>query len=207
MAEDAVTLRPAMVRKEIRRLDRYLAGARSYVEFGCGGSTLMAVRSPVERAWSVESDPGWIDRIRTDPEIAAAERAGRLTLWHADIGRTKGYGYPVLPWWSRPFRTKLREKWPTYYESIWSLDGPADADLFLVDGRFRVACGLSVAAHCRGDALVAVHDFNNRPEYGELLTVYDKLDEARNLVILRRKPSVGAGEIAGLLERFRYDPD
>ena len=205
MADDVPRLRPAMNGKEIKKLASYMAGAKSYVEFGCGGSTLLAVQSPVERAWSVESDIGWIDRIRSHPEIASAEASGRLKLLHVDIGPTKGYGYPTRPWWLRLIGGG-RGKWPAYYESIWSLAAPAEADLFLVDGRFRVACGLSVAARCRDEALVAVHDFNNRPEYQTLLEVYDKVDEVRNLVILKRKPS-GAERAGALMERFRYKPD
>lgn len=204
--DDIPALKPAMTPKEVACLQKYLGAAQSYVEFGCGGSTLLAVRSPVKRVWSVESDPKWMELIRRHPDIAAAEQAGRLTLVHADIGPTKDYGYPATPWW-RLYRPAHQEKWPNYYETIWNEAGAAEADLFLVDGRFRVACGLAVAAHCGDEAIVAVHDFTNRPEYEVLLEVFDRLDQARNLVVLRRKPGIGAERIAELMGQFRHKPD
>jgi hypothetical protein len=199
-------LKPAMTGKERTCLEKYLATAQSYVEFGCGGSTLMAVRSPATRIWSVESDTAWLERIRRHPEIAAAEQAGRLTLCHVDIGPTKEFGYPATPWW-RLYQPGHREHWPRYYESIWASPGAAEADLFLVDGRFRVACGLAVAAHCRDEAIVAVHDFTNRPDYQALLEVFDTVDSARGLMVLRRKPGTNASRIAELMGAFRFKAD
>ncbi|MEO7222973.1 MAG: hypothetical protein ABIY37_10910 [Devosia sp.] len=206
MAADVPTLKPAMSPKEIACLQKYLAGAASYVEFGCGGSTLLAVRSPAKRVWSVESDPAWMALIRRHPEITAAEQAGRLTLWHGDIGPTKAYGYPATPWW-RLRRPGHRNKWPNYYETIWTQAGTAEADLFLIDGRFRVASGLAVAANCRDEAVVLVHDFRSRPDYNALLEVYEKIDRVRSLIVLKRKPGVSADRIAGLLEDFRNKRD
>jgi hypothetical protein len=199
-------LRPAMSRSEIGCLRKHLARAASYVEFGCGGSTLLAVRSPAKRVWSVESDPAWMDLIRRHPEITAAEEAGRLTLWRADIGPTKDYGYPATPWW-RLYQSAHRDKWPSYYESIWTQAGAAEADLFLVDGRFRIASGLAVAAHCRDKARVLVHDFSDRPEYQVLLKVYDKVKQVRGMAVFKRKPGVSAEQIAGLMQDFRHRPD
>ena len=205
MADDIPALEPAMTPREAACLQKYLAMSASYVEFGCGGSTLLAVRSPAKRVWSVESDPAWMALIRRHPEITAAEQAGRLTLWHGDIGPTKAYGYPATPWW-RLYQAGNREKWPNYYETIWTQPGAAEADLFLIDGRFRIASGLAVAARCREDALVLVHDFKNRPNYNALLEIYDKVDQVRSLAILKRKASFSADRIAALMGKFQSEP-
>jgi hypothetical protein len=54
--------------------------ASSLVEFGSGGSTLLAAQSPsLRRIWSVESDPAWIERLRANA-IAAPNSRGR-TCW------------------------------------------------------------------------------------------------------------------------------
>jgi hypothetical protein len=206
MVGDIPDLKPAMTPKEIACLQGRLSRSQSYVEFGCGGSTLLAVRSPVKTIWSVENDPAWIERIRRHPEIAGAEREGRLVIWPADIGPTKAYGYPATPWW-RLFRSAHRDKWPSYYESIWSEADAAAADLFLVDGRFRVASALAVAMHCGDQARVLVHDFTGRPEYRALLEVYDKVRQVRSLAVLRRKPDANAELIGALVTKFRHRPD
>jgi hypothetical protein len=206
MGSDIPDLKPAMSPKEIACLEGHLARSQSYVEFGCGGSTLLAVRSPVKMIWSVENDPAWIERIRRHPEIAAAEREGRLVLWPVDLGPTKAYGYPATPWW-RLYQSAHRDKWPSYYESIWSEADAAAADLFLVDGRFRVASALAVASHCRDQAKVLVHDFKGRHEYGAILEVYDKVRQVRSLAVLRRKPDANAERIGALMSKFRYRPE
>ena len=59
---------------------RQLATATHYLEFGCGGSTLLAVRSPARVILSVESDPAWIGKIQQHPEIAAAVAGQRFSF-------------------------------------------------------------------------------------------------------------------------------
>ena len=98
-------------------------------------------------------------------------------------------------------------KWPRYYEAVWTHDGPAAADLFLVDGRFRVACGLAVALHCRPEAKVAVHDFTGRPQYAGLLDFYDGVEVVRNLQVLQLKPGFDRGAAKAALRRYRYIPE
>jgi hypothetical protein len=198
-------LKPAMAAKEIAHLDRLLSGAKTYVEFGCGGSTLHAVRAGIKKIWSVESDRRWIRKLRLHPEIKAAEDEGRLTFVRARIGATGRYGYPVLE--------KLRFiwpvhlfKWPRYYETVWEHEGTADADFFLIDGRFRVACALMVALKCRPDAIVAVHDFAKRPHYAELLKFYDRVALVRNMQVLRVKPNLDRAAVRAALRRARYNP-
>jgi hypothetical protein len=205
MPDDVPALKPAMTPKEIACLKKHLAIVGSYVEFGCGGSTLLAVQSPVQRIWSVESDPAWLKRIRLHPDIAAAEATGRLTLIHADIGPTKAYGYPATPWW-RFYQPGHRDQWASYYELVWTQPGAAEADLFFIDGRFRVASGLAVAAHCRPEARVLVHDFNGRPDYAALLDVFDQITQVRSLAVLSPKPGVTPDRISTLLSRFADQP-
>jgi hypothetical protein len=198
-------LKPAMAAREIARLDALLAGAKSYVEFGCGGSTLHAVRAGVAKIWSVESDNQWIKKLRLHPEIRSAEADGRLTFVQVHIGTTGRYGYPVL--------SKLRflwpmhlVQWPRYYEAVWENEGAKDADLFLVDGRFRVACALMVALNCRPEATVAIHDFKKRPYYAELLKFFDSIKRVRNLQVLRVKSDFDREAAQAALRRARYNP-
>lgn len=71
-------------------------------------------------------------------------------------------------------------------------------DVYLVDGRFRVACGLLALLHSsRGghDATILVHDFESplrvHSSYKELLRVCDKIEfSGSRLAALKRKDGV-----------------
>lgn len=87
--------RPRMTERELDLYTALLAGARTVVEYGTGGSTLVALGAGVPRLVSVESDAGWIGMLREMPAIAEAERQGRLTFVHVDIGQVGKWGKPV----------------------------------------------------------------------------------------------------------------
>ena len=70
---------------------------------------------------------------------------------------------PVTPW--QPELTPERESWRAYHEGVWAEPEASRADLYLVDGRFRVACFMQTLLHASPDALVAIHDFAKRPQY------------------------------------------
>jgi hypothetical protein len=178
-----VPLAPAMSDAEAGVLRECFSKATSLVEFGSGGSTLLAARSPsLRRIWSVESDPAWVARLNAEPEVAAAVQSGRLHLHPVDIGPVGGYGFPR--------DETCRDRWPSYYESVWGDPASLDTDLVFIDGRFRVACALEALARCRPHAVLLFHDFWNRTPYHPVLAFTDWLGSCDTLAILRRKPDV-----------------
>lgn len=181
-------------------LQECFSKARSLVEFGCGGSTLLAARSPsLRRIWSVESDPGWVATLREQHEIIAAEQAGRLHLQHVDIGYVGQFGYPD--------EQAKQAAWPRYYERVWDADGANDTDLVLIDGRFRVACALEALARCRPHAILLFHDFWNRTPYHPVLAFTDWLGSCDSLAILRRKPAIDQAKFNAVRQAYRLQPD
>ena len=199
MAEPA-SLQAAMTDGEAAVLRECFSKAASLVEFGCGGSTLLAVRSPsLRRIWSVESDPAWIAKLRAETEIATAEQAGRLRLLGADIGEVGEFGFPR--------DEASRDAWPRYYESVWDDAAAIDADLVLIDGRFRVACALEAIARCRPHAILLFHDFWNRTPYHPVLAFADWLGSCDSLAILRRKPSIDQAKFDAVRSAYRFQPD
>ncbi|QDA55906.1 class I SAM-dependent methyltransferase [Thermomonas aquatica] len=198
MAEPA-PLQAAMTDGEAAVLRECFSKAASLVEFGCGGSTLLAVRSPsLRRIWSVESDPGWIERLRIEAEIAAAEQAGRLRLHCVDIGAVGEFGFPR--------DGSMQAAWPRYYQSVWDDPAALDTDLVLVDGRFRVACALEALARCRPHAVLLFHDFWNRTPYHPVLAFTDWLGSCDSLAILRRKPSFDSAAFEQVRQAYRLQP-
>lgn len=193
-------LKPEMTDAEIGVLRECFSKAASLVEFGSGGSTMLAVRSPsLRRIWSVESDPAWIATLRAQPEVVMAEQGGRLQLQQANIGHTGDHGAPI--------DDVSQAQWPTYHEAVWRDPATAGADLVLVDGRFRVACAMAALASCQAHTILLFHDFWNRPPYHPVLAFTDWLGSCDTLAILRRKPSFDHAKFDAVRNAYRLQPD
>ena len=191
-------LKPVMTAAEEACLRRHLSAARHYLEFGSGGSTLAAVEAGVPRIASVESDPGWLARLREDPDIAAAEQAGRVLLHHGDIG-------PAIGRFGRPGSDEFRDRWPNYYTTIWNHVAGDLLDLVLIDGRFRVASALSTLIRCRADTVLIIHDLWNRPEYHAVLSYLDWVESVDSLGVFRPR-DCHVSKLRAALEPFALTP-
>ena len=189
-----------MTPEEKGLLEGYLLPGASYLEFGSGGSTFLALEHGVGLCRSVESDPDWLATMRRSPAIAEAEASGRLAFEFVDIG-------PVGEW-SIPVNKEDFRSWPSYYLPVWERVEPAP-DVVLIDGRFRAACALTALIACPDGTCLLVHDFFHedpmRANYGRLLDVADIVEREGNLVRLRRKPDVTNGQLLGRLESVWTD--
>ena len=87
-------LKPHMSAGETRLYASLLDVATEYLEYGCGGSTILAAERPLIRSTSIDSDPNWITALRQQKLIEAAEDEGRLRLLHVDIGPVAEWGRP-----------------------------------------------------------------------------------------------------------------
>jgi len=184
-----------MSEAEISCYGSLLDHAREVVEFGSGGSTLYAVAHGISRIVSVESDPAWIERLRKNAEIVLAEKEGRLTLIHADVGPVAGYGEPA--------DAAMSDKWPGYPLAPGNSCGRPD--LLLVDGRFRVACIAQAVLHCKRTSLIVVHDFWKRPHYHEALNVLEWVSSAGSLGVFRPR-QWSSRKADNLFRRYRFTP-
>jgi hypothetical protein len=115
-----------------------LAKARSYVEYGAGGSTVLADHSDVPTI-TVEGDPFFARAVRKK-----LRPHGPVRLLVANIGTTVEWGAPMF---KRPTATR-KARWLGYvdaaYRELKALKRPLP-DLVLVDGRMRCACALEAA--------------------------------------------------------------
>lgn len=176
---------------EIERLKAELVGCRTYLEFGCGGSTVLAAQSPAARVVSVDNQREWVERCLAEPSVADRVRAGTATVRFVDTGPTGR--------WGKPADDSARDRWEDYSAGIWaSLDPPPD--VVLLDGRWRLACGLQALAHCDDDARILVHDWLGRKTYRRLLKHAELVDLVDTLAVLRPRPE---RKRSALLERAR----
>ncbi len=140
-----------------------LGRSKSYVEYGAGGSTMLAARLGIP-TFTVDSDPYFARAVEK-----ALPSDADVTLRYVDIGLTERWGKPVF----KRLTPQRVERWARYVRA--PFDGQGDRalpDLVLVDGRFRVACGLAAAdqANRAGCAMtICIDDYVGR-EYATIET-------------------------------------
>ncbi len=188
-------LSPRMSPAEITAFSAYCSGARAYAEFGCGGTTLIACQMVKRRVITLDSDPAWLRKV-SDACRAAPTRLQPETV-AADIGPTKEWGYPV--------DQLRRADWPCYHEAIWSTPGVAGADLYLVDGRFRVACLLQILLHAPSHATIMFHDYASRPYYHIIEPLVTAVSRVEELATFKRRRRFSRERAQALLQQHRFD--
>ncbi|MFG1463513.1 hypothetical protein V5F77_11500 [Xanthobacter sp. DSM 24535] len=185
----AVAMRPA----ERALFESLLRCARNFVEFGAGGSTLFAAGLVKETIISLDSSKEWLDRVLDDCVAFKAPILPKLI--YIDIGETKEWGFPK--------DESARDRWPDYYTKIWSVEGAKEADLYLVDGRFRVACFMQTLLNAPPHALIAIHDFANRANYHVVREVADERASAENFSVFTRKVNFDHALAEDILNRHK----
>lgn len=171
---------PEMWGPETDCLISYMRKSRRYLEFGSGGSTILAAKLGVPTLHSVESDRAWGEAVKQSPIAKPRFDDGSFKLQWVDIGETKEWGFPKS--------SKDAVKWPAFSLSVWD-ELSFVPDFVLVDGRFRVSCALQSIARCDADTLFAVHDFE-RDDYQPILRHAEIVTRAERLIILKRKGEI-----------------
>jgi hypothetical protein len=120
------------------RFAKELQSSEFYLEFGSGGSTLMADRMG-KHGLSVENDRFFSDVIRR------AFTNNTMELIEVSIGVTREWGRPLF---TRPTPARV-DCWARYSTAPFPLLKERDLfpDFVLIDGRFRRACALNTAHH------------------------------------------------------------
>ena len=171
-------------------LTRLYAASNSVFEWGIGSSTIIAAQVGVERLTGVDSALPWVKEVR--------ERVpSKYNISYVNIGEVKK--------WGRPVNETHRDLWPDYALEVEKEQEPFD--LYLVDGRFRVACAASALLHGgQKDSRVLVHDFE-RESYQVLLKVADNIEQQGKLAVLHRKATASDDELISLRLKYKFDLD
>lgn len=129
--------------------------ANVILEYGSGGSTVLASEMAGKTVYSVESDPEWCQMMQGYFDHAGT--TSEVILHYANVG-------PVGKW-GRP---KTDAKWARYHRypnSVWDLDGFKAPDLVLVDGRFRTACVMTTLLRTEKPVTLLFDDYVGRKQY------------------------------------------
>jgi hypothetical protein len=114
-----------------------LGACTAYLEFGTGGSTLLADKLE-KKTLSVESDRFFARAVRQ-----SLRTHSKVEIVDIDIGLTGPWSYPIF---NRPTQRRLR-RWSNYSSRPFDVLKSQGwfPDFVFVDGRFRRACVLQTA--------------------------------------------------------------
>lgn len=178
----------------------HLAKAQVYLEYGSGGSTVLASSYPLLLV-TVESDRRFLDAALAKASGGRAE----IVAVHAALGVIGPGGSPIVNW---PKHRSI-EKGRRYTSAPWEhlTERRAMPDLILVDGRYRVAATLEsllrLPAH--SNALFVVDDFAERDYYQPILEFAEKPEYIDRLLAFRRASSFDAERCALVREAHLAD--
>jgi hypothetical protein len=137
------------------------ASANIILEYGSGGSTVIAAEMDGKTIFSVESDASWVAGFQS--WFAANKPKATVHLHVVDIGQTAEWGAPVS-----------QRGWRRYHHypiSVWDRDDFVHPDVVLIDGRFRLACFLTTLYRITRPITVLFDDYRNRPVYHRVETL------------------------------------
>jgi hypothetical protein len=179
-----------------------IESARNYLEYGSGGSTILANRL-VNTLVSVDSDASLLANVRR--KLAAEGRRAMTKLIHVNIGLTHDWGMPVF---TKPTRRRVRrwEDYPTapwrYFRSI-----AQQPDLILVDGRFRVACVLEslLSLSPLSNTQILLDDYLERPYY-QVVERFADLEMVGRMAVLRPRRLIERIQVRRMVKQYCADP-
>ena len=211
------TLTVSMTTAEKSKLVETLNGSRTYVEWGTGGSTLLAARMVQSLVVSIEHYVRWCDLVQQHLHLHNAQNVRFICVNHS---------FPMMQWGKLPSlpkyaimhsRGNIEPKNKTTTQMQTELDNMTrnlsqkyvvDAlqghvsdsntvgqvfDVALVDGRFRMACALELIRSAYVDcehSKVLIHDFWNRPYYHAIVMKwYTAIDRVDTLAVFTCKHS------------------
>jgi hypothetical protein len=131
------------------------ADAKVILEYGSGGSTVLASEMTGKTVFSVESDRRWTRRLQAYLDEAGAPSP--VHLHYAPIGKTGK--------WGRPVDNSGYRRYHEYALGIWDHPEFQAPDTVLIDGRFREACFYAVMLRCTRKTVVLFDDYGDRPRY------------------------------------------
>ncbi len=189
---------PHMSPPQIAYLRDRLTKSQCFLEFGAGGSSMLASELNVPKIFSVESDKAFAGAVEFAVRASTTKSAYSMSV--VDIGKTGQWGTPV--------NTDRMRHWPKYSLQIWdTLKASGDTpDLVLIDGRFRVACALASLIFCRDHTTIMIDDYSKRVKrYGIVANFTKNMVMIDRMAVFEADPGRDKLQIAIELARFVND--
>ncbi|MBS0419174.1 MAG: hypothetical protein JSR66_15800 [Proteobacteria bacterium] len=179
-----------------------LANVRNYLEYGSGGSTVLA-NQIVTNLVSVDSDASFLADVRE--KLSHSDRRAMSKLIHVNIGLTVDWGMPVF---TKPTRRRVR-RWEEYAKAPWRYFRTIgqQPDLILVDGRFRVACVLEslLSLSPLSETKILLDDYVSRPEYS-VVEQFADVKLVGRMAVMQPRRLVDRIQVRRLVKQYCADP-
>ncbi|KAI8462213.1 MAG: hypothetical protein J3K34DRAFT_448950 [Monoraphidium minutum] len=163
----------AMTRNEVNVLKECMHASNVYLEYGCGGSTLLACEVGIPVINSIDTHPDWVAKMRQK----TASCTSNISIHLVDVGPVRAWGYPIS------LNTALAHGYASAVSKM-----PQVPDLVLIDGRWRISAFFFTYIAASSDTLIAVHDFKPRPLYHLILPYVTIVKQVDALVVVKKKP-------------------
>lgn len=149
--------KPWMPAEEAKLLESLLDSATCFLEYGAGGSSILAGTKGVKYIFSVESDRNFLKAVAT--RLSQISRSTKIEKVYVNIGETERLG--------KPTGYEKVVNWPKYSSHVWSIlkEKGQSPDLILIDGRFRISCFLCSLYFAEPGTVILFDDYYDREKY------------------------------------------
>ena len=173
-----------------------LATSKKYLEFGMGGSTLLAINTlSIEKIVSIEHNKSWFKKVTQFKNIKN-ELGKRLFLEYIELGPLKlnqTFGHNVKNY--------------TNYSKLIFQKYENDYDFVFIDGIFRVACVLQTILNCKNDIKIMVHDINYTVKYHIIYKYLEVIYSIDTMVLFCIKQNIDKEEVKKDYEIYKNKPE
>lgn len=158
--------------RDLMAFTSFLTDNTTFFEFGSGCTSIIA-KYYAKKTYAVEGNKEWYEK--------GIKNGLKDIIIFKDL---KPDGTGSL--WSSPGKNSTLEDWKNYFQSY---NKEYNADLILIDGRFRIACALDIFNKINRDTIILIHEYF-RPQYLIIENYYDYIYHWNTLYMFRKKPNI-----------------
>lgn len=167
----AINCKPHLSEKELIAFLSFLTNDTIYFETGSGCSSLIA-KYYAKKSYAIEGCKEWY--------YQGIKNGLKDNLIFHDLK-------PDNPIWSYPGKNSNINDWKKYFQAY---DKSYNADVILIDGRFKIATAMDMFDKIRDDTIVFLHEYQDRASYFVLEKYYQYIYHWGTLVAFRKKKDV-----------------
>ena len=166
-----INCKPHFSTRELFAFLSFLTNETIYFETGSGCSSLIA-KYYAKKSYAVEGCRFWYEQ--------GIRNGLKDNLIFHDLK-------PDNPTWSYPGKKSNLDDWKKYFQSY---KKKYNADIILIDGRFKIATILDIFDKIRDDTIVFIHEYQDRPSYFIIENYYQYVYHWDTLVAFIKKKDI-----------------
>ena len=166
-----INCRPHFSETELVAFLSFLTNETIFFETGSGCSSVIA-KYYTKKSYSIEGSKEWYEQ--------GIKNGLRDNLIFRDLK-------PDNPIWSYPGKNSTLSDWKKYFQSY---EKEYNADVILLDGRFKIATAMDIFEKIKNDTVIFIHEYPNRPIYFILENYYQYIYHWGSLTAFIKKNNV-----------------